>query len=95
MAGTVDLAYWADIPLTVDANMSKVMTFETRLMLTGMVVGERGVVRYAMDSSLSINFMTEFSTLESQPGFREEWGRRSGGRGLRVGRRSQFLDIAF
>ena len=28
VARTVDLAYWTDIPLTMDANMSEVMTFE-------------------------------------------------------------------
>ena len=29
MAGAVDFAYWTDIPLTVDAEVSEVVTFET------------------------------------------------------------------
>ena len=95
MAGMVDLAYWADIPLTVDANMSKVMTFETRLMVTGVTAGERGINRYTVDSSCSINFVTEFSMLKGQFSFRGEWGGRSRGRGLRVGGHSQLLDIVF
>ena len=95
MTRMVDLAYQADIPLAVDVNMSKVMTFETQLMVLGVVAGERGIDQYAVDSSHSINFLTEFSTLEGQLGFRGEWGRRSRGRGLRVGRRSQFLDVMF
>ena len=95
MTGTVDLAYQADMSLTVDVGVSKVMTFKTRLMVAGVVAGERGVNRYAVDSSCSINFMTEFGTLEGQLSFRGEWGRRSRGRELQVGRCSQFLDVVF
>ena len=85
VAWTVDLAYWTDIPLTVDVNM----------LVTRMVAGERGIDRHAVDSSRGIYFMTEFNMLEGQLSVWEERGGGSRGRGLRVGRCSQFPDIAF
>ena len=75
MAGAVDFAYWTDIPLTMDVNMSEVMTLKTQLMVMGVVMGERGINRYAMDSSCGVNFMTKFGMLEGQFNFRGEWGR--------------------
>ena len=65
VARTVDLAYGADIPPTVDADMSEVVAFETRFMVARVVTGEWGINRYAMDSPCSIDFVTKFSALES------------------------------
>ena len=45
MSRSVDLTNGTNVPLTVNADMSKVVTFETRLMISWMVVGERGVNR--------------------------------------------------
>ena len=95
MATVVDFAYQTDIPLTMDVNMSEVMTFETQLMVAGVVAGERGIGRYAMDGSCSINFVMEFGMLEGQFDFRGEWGRGGGWKGLWVGRYSQLFDISF
>ena len=64
MARVVDFVYWTDIPLTVDANMSEVVTFKTCCMVARVVAGERSIDRYPMDSSHSINFVMKFSTLE-------------------------------
>ena len=64
MAGTVDFAYWTNIPLTMDANMSQVVAFEARFMVVGVVMGERGIDQYAMNSSSSINFVTKFDSLD-------------------------------
>ena len=74
VTGAVDLAYGADIPLTVDADMSKVVPLETRFVVARMVVGEWGIDRYAMNGPSSINFVTEFSALEGQLDFGGEWG---------------------
>ena len=37
VARAVNFAYGADIPLTVDVNMSEVVTLETRLVVVRMV----------------------------------------------------------
>ena len=95
VAGTVDLAYGADIPLTVDANMSEVVTLETRLVVARMVAGERGVDWYAVNGPSGVNFMAEFSTLEGQFDFGGEGGGGSGWKRLGVGGHSQFLDVSF
>ena len=90
----VNFAYGADIPRTVDANMSEVVTFETRLMVAGVVAQEWGVNGYAMDSPCGINFMTKFSALKGQLDLGGERRRGSGRKGLRVGGRSQLFDIS-
>ena len=61
----VDFANRADVPLTVDTNMAKVVAFEARFMIARVVTGEWGVDGYAMDSPSGIDFMTKFGTLES------------------------------
>ena len=66
VAGAVDLANRADVPLAVDANVAKVVTFEARFMVARVITGEWGINGYAMDSSRGIDFMTKFSALESQ-----------------------------
>ena len=83
VARAVDFAYGADIPLTVDANMPKEVTLETRLVVVRMVARERSIDRYAMNGSRSINFMTEFSALEGQLDFGGERG--GGSRWERLG----------
>ena len=64
MAGAVDFAYWTDIPLTMDASVSEVVTLKARLVVARVAVGEWGVNRYTVDGSGSVNFMTKFSVLE-------------------------------
>ena len=88
VARAVDFTNGADVPLAVDANMAKVMAFEAQFVVARVVTGEWGVDRYAMDSSSGIDFMMEFSTLESQLDLWGDWGRRSGWKRLGVGRRS-------
>ena len=95
MARTVDFANWTDIPLTMDADVSEVVTLEARFVIARMVVGEWGIDGYTMDSPCSVNFMTEFSALKGQLDFGGEWGRGGGRKGLRVGGHSQLLDISF
>ena len=95
VAGVVDLASWTDIPLTVDANVSKVVTFETQLMVAGMVAREWSVNQYTVNGPSGINFVTEFGTLKGQLDFGGEWGRESRWKGLWVGRCGQLFDISF
>ena len=64
MARTVDLTNWTNIPLTVDADVSKMMTFETSLTVVRVVMREGGINGYAMNGHSGINFMMEFGTLE-------------------------------
>ena len=65
VARAADFTNGADIPPTVDANMAKVMALEARFMVARVVTGERGVNRLAVDSPSGIDFVTEFSALES------------------------------
>ena len=88
MAGAVDFANRADVPLAVDTNMAKVVAFEARFMVAGVVTGEWGINGYAMDSPRGIDFMTKFSALESQLSLRGDQRRRSGWERLGVGRHS-------
>ena len=81
-----DLANRADVPSAVDTNMAKVVAFEARFMVAGVVTGEWGVDWYAMDSPRGIDFMLEFSTLESQLSLGGDRGRGSGWEWLGVGR---------
>ena len=95
MAGAVDFANRTDIPLTMDADVSEVVTLETRFVIVRLVVGEWSVDWYAVNSSHSINFVTELGALEGQLDFRGEWGGGSRQKRLGVGGRGQFLDILF
>ena len=95
VAGAVDFASRADIPLAVDTNMAKVVAFEARFMVARVVTGEWGIDGYAMDSPHGIDFMTKFSALECQLDLRGERGGRSGWKRLGVGRHSQFFDVSF
>ena len=54
----------ADIPLTMDADVSEVVIFETRFMVARVVAREWGVDQYAVNGPCGINLVTEFSTLE-------------------------------
>ena len=51
MTGLIDLANGADIPLTMDTYMPKVMAFKASLSVLGVGTRERGIDRYAMDSA--------------------------------------------
>ena len=64
VAGAVDFTNRADIPLTVDTNVAEVVAFKARFMVARVVMGEWGIDGFAMDSSRSINLMTEFHALE-------------------------------
>ena len=68
----VDLADWADITLTVDMNVSKVVAFKACLSIARVVARKRGINRYAMNGPGSNNFMAKFSVLECQLGFERE-----------------------
>ena len=84
-----------DIPPAVNANMAKVMAFETRFVVARVVTGEWGVNRFAMDSPIGINFMTKFSALKGEFVLGGDGGRGSGWEWLGVGRRSQLFDVSF
>ena len=91
----VGLANWANIPSAVDANMAKVVAFETCLVVARMVTGEWGVDKFAMDSPCGIDFVTKFGALEGEL---DLWGNGRRGNGwewLGVGGRSQFFDVSF
>ena len=64
MTRAVDSANRTDIPLTMDADVSEVVTFETRFMVARVVVREWGVDWYAVNGPCGINLVTEFSMLE-------------------------------
>ena len=66
VARTTDFANGTDVPPTVDANMAKVMAFEARFVVARVVTRERGVNRFAVDSPISVNFMTKFSALKGE-----------------------------
>ena len=93
--GTVDLADWANVPLTMDMDMSKMMAFEACFPVMRMIAREGGVNRYTVDGPGSVNFIAEFCVLEGQFGLRREW--RGGHRGERlwIGRHSHFFDVSF
>ena len=64
VAGAIDFAYGADIPLAMDTNMAQVVAFEASFMVARVVTGEWSIDGYAMDSSRGINFVMEFNVLE-------------------------------
>ena len=64
VAGAVDFANWADVPLAVDTDMAKVVAFEARFVVARVVTGEWGIDGYAMDSPRGIDFIMKFSALE-------------------------------
>ena len=82
----VDFASRADVPLAVDTNMAKVVAFEARFMVAGVVTGEWGIDWYAVDSPRGIDFMLEFGALKSQLSLGGDWGRGSGWEWLGIGR---------
>ena len=59
----VDLIDQANVPLTVDVDMSEVMTFKAGFLITGMSMREGGVNRYAADGSSGTNFVSKFYML--------------------------------
>ena len=65
VARAADFTNGTDVPLAVDANMAQVVALEARFMVARVVTRERGVNRFAVDSPSGIDFVTEFSALES------------------------------
>ena len=64
VARAVDFANRTNIPLTMDADVSEVVTFKAKFMVARMVAREWGIDWYAVNGSCGINLMTEFSALE-------------------------------
>ena len=95
VARVADFTNGADIPSTVDANMAKVMAFETRFVVARVITGEWGVNRFAVDSPSGINFMAKFGALKGEFDFGRDGGRGSGWEWLGVGSRSQLFDVSF
>ena len=94
MAGAIDLANRTNVPLAMDVDMSKMVTFEAQFMVARVVMGEWGIDGYAMDSPSSIDFMTKFYVLEGQLNLGGERRGGSGWKRLGVGRCSQFFDVS-
>ena len=92
---TIDFADWTNVPLAVGMNVSQMVAFEACLAVMGVVVREGGANRYAVNSPCGIDFMAEFSLLESKLDFWGEWGRRSGWGRLWIGRHGQFFNVTF
>ena len=94
VAGVVDFANQADVPLAVDMNVAKVVAFKARFMVVRVATGQWGIDGYAMDSSRGIDFMTEFNALEGPLVLGGERRGGSGWKRLGVGGCSQFFDVS-
>ena len=64
VTSAVDLADWADIPLTVDTDVFEIVAFKACLSVARMIAREGSIHRYAMDGPSGVNFMAEFCMLE-------------------------------
>ena len=73
MSGSVNLTDRTNVPLAVDTDMPKAMTFETRFVVMRMVSGKRSVT---MNGTRGSNFMPEFCALNSKFDCRREGGGR-------------------
>ena len=95
MSRTVDFARWADIPLEVNTNITKMVAFETSLRIPRVVSMKQTVYRYSMYGSCSQDFLVYLRILNSQfNGSSERRGRCRGDR-LRIGCRSHLGRISF
>ena len=95
MPWAVDFANGANIPLAVNADMTKVVTFEASLGVAWMVTVKWTVYRCPLNGPFRQDFMVQFCVLDSQFNGGSERGGGGGGYNLRVGRRSQFGRILF
>ena len=91
----VDFANGANIPLTVNANVAKMVAFEASLSVVWMVTVEWSVYRCSSYSPFSQDFVVQFCILDSQFNGSSERGGGGGGYNLRVGCRSQFGRVSF
>ena len=91
----IDLANGANIPLAINANMAKVVTFEASLGIAWVVTVKWTVYWCSLNSPFRQDFMIQFCVLDSQFNGGSERGGGGGGYNLRVGRRSQFGQISF
>ena len=64
MAGGVDFTDRRDVPLTMDVDISKMVTFKAGLLIAGVSTRKRGTDEYAMNGFQSADFMTEFYALD-------------------------------
>lgn len=76
MSGSVNFTDRTNVPLAVDTDMPKAMTFETSFVVTRMVSGKRSVNGFTMNGTRGSNFMPEFCTLNSKFDCRREGGGR-------------------
>ena len=95
MPWAVDFANGANIPLAINANMAKVMTFEASLGIAWVVTVKWTVYRCSLNSPFHQDFMIQFCVLDSQFNGGSERGGEGGGYNLQVGCRSQFGRISF
>lgn len=49
MTRVVDFTDWINVPLAMDVDVSKVVTYEASFSVMGVGLRERGVNRYTMD----------------------------------------------
>ena len=82
----VDFANGADIPLTVDANVAKMMALEAGFGVAWVVAVEWPVYRRSLYSPFSQDLVVQFCVLDSQFNGGSERGGGGGGYNLRVGR---------
>ena len=66
VARTANFTNGTNVPPAVDANMAKVMAFEARFVVAGVITGEWGVDGLAVDSPSGVNFMTKFRALKGE-----------------------------
>ena len=82
MPWAVDFANGANIPLAVNADMTKVVTFEASLIVAWMVTVKWTVYRCPLNSPFRQDFMIQFCVLDSQFNGGSERG--GGGRGYNL-----------
>ena len=46
----VDFAYWVDVPLAINMNMTKLVAFETSFRIPWVILMERTIYRYSVYS---------------------------------------------
>ena len=95
MSRVVDLAYQADVPLAINMNMAKMVTFETSLRIPWVVLVKQTVYWYSVYSSCGQDFLVQLGVLDGQLNSCSERGRGGGGGCLWIGSHSQFGRVFF
>ena len=62
----IDFAYWADVPLAINANMTKMVAFETSLRIPRVVLMKWTVYWYSVYGSCGQDFLVYLCILNSQ-----------------------------